>query len=102
MPSSLRVALLAAARQATDRLGRQALPSGLRPYAGFTPAALGDGTAWRALKRALASDARLREAVGAALSDDLWSAAETSAAEQLIARFSASDAAAALVARAMG
>ena len=44
LPASLRVSLLAAARQATDTLGRTGVPTGLRPYIGFTPAALGDGT----------------------------------------------------------
>jgi predicted RNA-binding protein with PIN domain len=100
LPASLRSTLLPAVRQAADRLGKPALPTVLRPYAGFTPAALGEGAALQALSRALATDGRLRESVGQALGRALWDHAEKASIEELVAAHGEGAAAAALIARA--
>ena len=100
LPARLRSILLSAVRQAADRLGKSALPTALRPYAGFTPAALGEGAALQALSRALATDARLRESVGQALGKTLWDQAESAPVDELVARHGEGATAAALIARA--
>jgi uncharacterized coiled-coil protein SlyX len=100
LPARLRSTLLSAVRQAADRMGRSALPTSLRPYASFTPTALGEGTALQAVSQALASDARLRESVGLALGQPVWERAEHAAVEDLVGRHGEAVAAAALIARA--
>lgn len=99
LPDSLWQPLLEALRIATDRVGRTQLPLGLQPYAGFTPARLGQGRAKAAVIEAVAADARLRDAIGRALGDGMWERAETAPAADLVERFGPARAAAALVAR---
>lgn len=100
LPVALWPSLLQAVRTAADRLGRAHLPSGLQPYAGFTPAKLGRGRAKQAVAAALADDARLREAVGDALGEELRRSAAALPVSELVDRFGHARAAAALVAQA--
>ena len=76
LPAALRGPVLQAVRNAADRLGRPQLPAALRPYAGFTAQALGEGKGYQAVVRSLVADARLREAVGRTADEALWRQAE--------------------------
>ena len=92
--------LLGAVRRAADSLVGAQLPSGLRPYARFTPAALAAPRPRAAVAAALAGDGRLRQAVGAELDAGLWSDASEQDARRLAADHGDAEAIASLAARA--
>ena len=100
MPDALWPVLLQAVRKAADRLGHTQLPPALKPYAGFTPAKLGSGRARRTVAAAVASDARLRDAIGEVLGDPLWRAAARDDPTRLVQQHGLPATAAALAARA--
>lgn len=99
LPDALWPSLLQAVRTAADRLGRQHLPSVLQPYAGFTPAKLGQGRARNAVAAAIVGDARLREAIGQVLGEPLWGQSLAASPQALTQQFGRPATAAALVAR---
>lgn len=69
VPAPLWGELLRALRRALDRMPRMELPGVLRPYAGWTPDALAAPHPRRAVARAIAGDARLREEIAESLDD---------------------------------
>ncbi|HVL97939.1 MAG TPA: NYN domain-containing protein [Egibacteraceae bacterium] len=101
LPAPLWGELLRALRRAVDRLPRAQLPVALRPYAGWTPESLGAPRPRKAIARAVVSDPRLREQIGAAMEDAgaLAAAADTSGT-RLVEDHGEETAVAALVARA--
>ena len=99
LPDTLWPPLLSAVRTAADRLGKQQLPAVLQPYAGFTPAKLGQGRARKAVAAAVAGDARLREAIGQVLGEPLWGQSQVASPQALMQQFGTPAAAAALAAR---
>jgi predicted RNA-binding protein with PIN domain len=86
-------------RLAAERLGRDALPVGLRPYAAFNPKRLAGERPRRAVAAALGADQRLCEAVGESLDAELWAAAADTDGLRLSSVYTAAEAVAGLAAR---
>lgn len=98
-PAALWGPLIAAFRRVASEVGRSQLPAPLRPLASFQPAKLLADRPRRAIADALLTDGHLRDLVGARLPKDLWSAADSATAADLVAGYGIEPAFAALVAR---
>ena len=99
LPAPLWGPLLRAVRRAAERLDREALPVGLRPYAAFNPKRLAGERPRRAVAVALEADQRLCEAAGESLDPELWAAAADTDPLRLSSLYTAADAVAGLAAR---